>query len=182
MMYSVYAILGVCYTRCMLYSVYAILGVCYTRCRLYSVYAILGVSYSRCQLIIMAWRDRERWLNFLFSNNGWVVNEKERDGGLRWEWSGGYELNWEIGGMTSVKPLVLQVYFRDHSGSLDNPNVDAYSDIMNYHTDFPIGSTFRICSPIGTISIPLPRYQYDQRQRSSQVQIRYALSSTRYWS
>jgi len=23
-----------------------------------------------------------------------------------------------------VTPLVLQVYFRDHSGSLDNPNMD----------------------------------------------------------
>jgi len=37
MLYSVYAVLGVCCTRCMLYSVYAVLGVCCTRCMLYSV-------------------------------------------------------------------------------------------------------------------------------------------------
>jgi len=40
----VYAVLGVCCTRCMLYSVYAVLGVCCTRCMLYSVYAVLGVN------------------------------------------------------------------------------------------------------------------------------------------
>jgi len=37
MLYSVYAVLGVCCTQCMLYSVYAVLGVCCTRCMLYSV-------------------------------------------------------------------------------------------------------------------------------------------------
>jgi len=41
MLYSVYAVLGVCCTRCMLYSVYTVLGVCCTRCMLYSVYAVL---------------------------------------------------------------------------------------------------------------------------------------------
>jgi len=58
-----------------------------------------------------------------------------------------------------VTPLVLQVYFRDHSGSLDNPNMDSQSEIMNYHSDFLIGSTFRISSPIGNISFTLPLYQ-----------------------
>jgi hypothetical protein len=52
--------------------------------------------------------------------------------------------------------LVLQVYFWDHIESLDNPNMDTLSDVMNYHSDFPVGSTFRICSPIGYISITLP--------------------------
>jgi hypothetical protein len=33
----VYAVLGVCCTRCMLYSVFAVLGVCSTRCMLYLV-------------------------------------------------------------------------------------------------------------------------------------------------
>ena len=50
-------------------------------------------------------------------------------------------------------PLVLQVYFQDHTGLLDNPNMDTESDIINYHSEFLIGSTFRIRSPIGTISI-----------------------------
>ena len=31
MLYSVYAVLGVCCTRCVLYLVYALLGVCCTR-------------------------------------------------------------------------------------------------------------------------------------------------------
>jgi len=43
-----------------------------------------------------------------------------------------------------VTPLVLQVYFRNHTGSLDNPNMDTQSEIMNYDSDFLIGSTFRI--------------------------------------
>jgi len=53
MLYSVYAILGECYTRCMLYWVYAILGVCYTRCMLYSVYAVLSVCYTWCMLYLV---------------------------------------------------------------------------------------------------------------------------------
>jgi len=43
----------------MLYSVYAVLGVCCTRRMLYSVYTVLGVCCTWCQLMIMAWRDRE---------------------------------------------------------------------------------------------------------------------------
>jgi len=50
MLYSVYAVLGVCCTRSMLYSEYAVLGVCCTRCMLYSVYAVLGVCCTRCML------------------------------------------------------------------------------------------------------------------------------------
>jgi len=38
MLYSVYAVLGVCCTRCMLYSVYAVLGVRCTRWMLHSVF------------------------------------------------------------------------------------------------------------------------------------------------
>jgi len=48
----------------------------------------------------------------------------------------------------NVTPLVLQVYFRNHSGSLDNPNIDTQSEIMYYHSDFLIGSIFQIGSPI----------------------------------
>jgi hypothetical protein len=55
-----------------------------------------------------------------------------------------------------VTPLVLHVYFQDHTGSLHNPNMDTQSELMKYHSDFLIGSTFRICSPIGSISITLP--------------------------
>jgi len=58
-----------------------------------------------------------------------------------------------------VTPLVVQVYFRDHTGSLDSPNIDTQSEIVNHHSDFLIGSTFRICSPIGNISITLRSYQ-----------------------
>jgi len=90
-LYSVYAVLGVCCTRCMLYSVYAVLGVCCTRCMLYSVYAVLGVCCTRCMLYsvyavlsVNSWschgRDRAQWLNFLFCNDCGVVNEEERDG------------------------------------------------------------------------------------------------------
>jgi hypothetical protein len=53
-------------------------------------------------------------------------------------------------------PLVLQVYFWDHIGSLNNPKMDTYSDIMKYHLDFLIGTTFQIDSPISNISITLP--------------------------
>jgi len=71
---------GYC-TRCMLYSVYAVLGVCCTRCMLYLVYAVLGVCCTQCQLMIMTWRDREGSLNFVFYNDGRVVDDKERDAG-----------------------------------------------------------------------------------------------------
>jgi len=49
-------------------------------CMLYSVYA-----WTWCQLIIMAWRDREQWLHFVFCDDGSVVDEKGRDGGWKWK-------------------------------------------------------------------------------------------------
>jgi hypothetical protein len=41
--------------------------------------------------MIRSWRDREEWLNIVFCYNSRVVDEKERDGGLRGEGCGGYE-------------------------------------------------------------------------------------------
>jgi len=66
----------------------------------YSVYAVLDVCYTRCQLMIMTWRDKEGWLNFVFCDNCRVVDEKERYGGWRWERWGGYERIWVIRGTT----------------------------------------------------------------------------------
>jgi hypothetical protein len=56
----------------------------------------------------------------------------------------------------AVMPLVLEVYFWDHTESPDNPNMDTQSELMKYHSDFLIQSTFRICSPYGNIVITLP--------------------------
>jgi hypothetical protein len=81
MLYSVYAVLGVCCTRSMLYSEYAVLGVCCTRCMLYSVYATHGGCYIQCYPMIMMWRGREGWLNFVYCNDSRVVDQKEIDGG-----------------------------------------------------------------------------------------------------
>ena len=58
----------------MLYSVYAVLGVCCTRCMPYSVYDVL---------LIMAWRDREGWLNFVCLGDGRIEDKKERDERVR---------------------------------------------------------------------------------------------------
>jgi hypothetical protein len=88
MLYSVYTVL-----QCILYF-----GVCCTRCMLYSVYAVLGVCCTQCQLMIITWRDREGWLNFVFCDDDRVVDEKERDGRWRRERCGGYERIWEIRG------------------------------------------------------------------------------------
>jgi hypothetical protein len=68
-------------------------------------------------------------------------------------------------------PLVLQVYIWDHKGSLDTPNMDTQFEIMNYHLDFLIGSTFWICSSIGYISITLPLYQ--ETNDSNQAEGKY---------
>jgi len=50
--------------------------------------------------MIMAWRDREEWFNFVFCDDGRVVDEQERNGGWGWVWCGGYERIWEIKGTT----------------------------------------------------------------------------------
>jgi len=50
----------------------------------YAVYAVLNVCCTRCELLIMAWRDREAWLNFMFLHDGRVEDEKERDE-MKWE-------------------------------------------------------------------------------------------------
>jgi len=83
MLYSVYAVLSVCCTRCMLYLVHAVLGACCSWCMLYSVYAVLSVCCTWCTLLIMAWGDREGWLNFVFLGDGTVDAEKDRDE-MRW--------------------------------------------------------------------------------------------------
>jgi len=59
----------------------------------------------------------------------------------------------------AVMPLVFQVHFWNHIGSLDISNMDTLSDVMNHHSDVLIGSTFQICSPMGNISITLSFYQ-----------------------
>jgi len=71
----------------------------------------------------------------------------------------GFEFASFIVAKPNVMLLVLQVYFHDHTGSLNIPNMDIQFEIMNHHSDFPIGSTFQICSPIGNIDITLPSYQ-----------------------
>jgi len=62
---------------------------------------ILGVSCTRCQLVIMTWRDREGWLNFVFRDDSRVVDEKEKDGGWGWEQCN-YKRSWEIRGTTCL--------------------------------------------------------------------------------
>jgi len=60
----------------------AFLSVC-----LYLVYTVLAVCETCCYLIIMAWRETEGWHNYVFCNDGWVVDEKERWGmkaGMIW--------------------------------------------------------------------------------------------------
>jgi hypothetical protein len=79
-----------------------ILGGCCTRCMLYTKYVVLDVCCTWCQLIIMAWRDREGWLNCVFCYDCRVVDKKERDGGWRWERCGGYEQIWKIKGTTCL--------------------------------------------------------------------------------
>jgi len=113
MLYSVYAVLGVCCTRCMLYSVYAVLGVCCTRCMLFSVYAGLGVCCSRCMLFSVyavlgvyswSWHGEMKRddLTLCSWDDGRVMDEKEGDGWWRWEWCGGYEWIHEMRGTTCL--------------------------------------------------------------------------------
>jgi len=66
---------------------------------------VLGVCCTWWQLKIMTCRDREGWLNFVFCNDGRVMDEKERDGGWRWERCGGYEWIWEISVTTCLIEL-----------------------------------------------------------------------------
>jgi len=71
-------ILGGCCTRCTRYMVYAVHGLGCTQCVLYLGYIVLGVWCTRCQLMLMTWRDRERWLHIAFCNDGRVEDKKER--------------------------------------------------------------------------------------------------------
>jgi len=67
----------------------------------------------------------------------------------------------------TVMPLVIQVYFWNHSGSLNDPNEDTWSEIMNYHSDCHLGSTFGIShllfiSPFPNLCINDPWWQLSQ--------------------
>jgi len=103
-----HTVLCVCCTRCMLYLVYAVLGVCCTWCMLYLVYAVLGVYCTRCMFVLgvnsWSWHgviERDA-LTLCAAMIVDVVDEKERDGGWRWERCGGYERKWEIWGTTNL--------------------------------------------------------------------------------
>jgi hypothetical protein len=50
MLYSVDAVVSVCYTWCMLYLVYVIHSVCCTWCMRYRLYAVLSISCTWCIL------------------------------------------------------------------------------------------------------------------------------------
>jgi hypothetical protein len=58
--------------------------VCSSQCMLYSLYAVPGVCCTWCSLLIMAWRDKEGGLNFVFLGDGRVVDEQLRDE-RRWD-------------------------------------------------------------------------------------------------
>jgi len=98
-------ILDRCCTRCVLHTVYAAHDVCCTRCMPNRVYAVLSVCSTKCQLMIMTWRDREGWLNFVFCDDGRVVHVTEKDGRWRWEQCGEYKWIWEIRSTTYLIPL-----------------------------------------------------------------------------
>jgi len=74
-----------------------ILGVCCTRCMLHSAYAALVVNSWWWHGEI----ERDD-LTLCACNDGRVVDEKESDGGWRWERYGGYERTWEIRGTTCL--------------------------------------------------------------------------------
>jgi len=77
--------------------------------------------------------------------------------GRRWKkWA---EIYLELYPRLYAMPLVLQVYFWNYIGSLDNPIMDTRSRFTNYHSDFRIGCTFHISSPISQISITRPSHQ-----------------------
>jgi len=88
---------GVWCTRFMLHSAYAVLGVCCTWRMLHSVKAALCVH---------SWwwhgEIEKDDLTLCSCNDGRVVDEKERDGGWRWEQYGGYERTREIRGTTCL--------------------------------------------------------------------------------
>jgi len=82
---------------CMLYSVYAVLGVCCTWCMLYLMYAALSVNSWWWHGEI----ERDD-LTLCSCDDGRVVDEKERDGGWGWERYGGYERVWDIRSTTCL--------------------------------------------------------------------------------
>jgi len=83
----VHAVLNGYRSQCMLNSVYTVLGVCHTQCMLHLVYFVLGVCCTWCTLMIMAYRDTVQLLDFVFCDDGRVVDKKERWGmemGMTW--------------------------------------------------------------------------------------------------
>jgi len=148
-------ILGGCCTRCMLYAVYAVLSVCCTWCMLYLV-----------SLMIMAWRDIDGWLNFVFSDNGWVVDEKERDGGRSWERCGGYKCIWAIRGTTWLIGLgrhrvgVIKHRIRTHTCHIGDGKLT--------HTRYSLMSQLlmMICPIFCDLSLSRPQLYYHLRTQS----------------
>ena len=80
---------------------------------------------ARCQLMIMAWREIEGEHNFVFCGDGRVVDEKERDGGRRWERYGPNERLWEIRSMSCLiglrRPRIGDITCRIRAPSATTP-------------------------------------------------------------
>ena len=71
-------------TRYMQYSVYAVLHDCSSRCMQCSVNAVLGGYWTPCLLMIIAWRDGDGYLHFMFVGYGTVEHKVGRED-RRWE-------------------------------------------------------------------------------------------------
>jgi hypothetical protein len=142
------------------------LGECCTQWMPFSVDAVLGVCFSQYQLMIMRWRDREEFLNFVFCDDGWVVDETERDGGGRWEWCRGYKLIWEITGTTCQIGMgrrrlnVIIHWIRTYTCSIGDGQLT--------HTRNSLKSQFlMMISPISSrLSLSCPHLYHHLRTRS----------------
>jgi len=131
----------------MLCLVYAVFVLCWIWFKLYFVYAILGACCTLYELMIIAWRDTEGWLDFVFCSDGWIVDEEER-----WvedlEWYGGYEQIWEIRctigviGFRGPAISVITRWIRSYTCHIDNGKLTYTLTLLrpSFSWWFPISS------------------------------------------
>jgi len=120
--------------------------------------------------MIMAWRAREGWLNFVFCDDGRVVDKKEIYGGWR-EQYGEYERIWEILGTTCLIRLGTPL-----SGVITRPIGTLTCCIGDGHltrTGNPLNSQFRMMISLvpSHLCFSCPQFYHHLRTRSYVIRI-----------
>jgi len=128
--------------------------------------------------MIMGWRDRVGWLDFVFCGDYRVVDGKESDGGGRWKQCQQYEQIWEIRGATGLIQL-KRLHISVITHQIRIPTCCIEDDLLTHTQNYLISHFLLIICVISThLSLSCPQLYHHLRTLSLVI----PLYPSRLWS